>query len=69
MKCETCENYKRHKLIAEYSNSGEEEYLESGSCELLLKVLQMSNSDLIWIKQLTIQSTFSCCFYHKKKVY
>jgi len=64
-KCKTCEHFQRdkwHKSI----DPKEEEQL-GGHCEILLKMLQMTNSKLCWLERLHIQESFGCVFHKEGK--
>jgi len=65
IKCKECKYFKRgkwHKVI----DPNESPQL-GGYCDKLLRILQMTNSKLIWIDNLYIQEEFGCILGEKNQ--
>jgi len=65
IKCKDCKYFEQgkwHKVI-----DPDESPQHGGYCEKLLKVLQITNSKLVWLDKLYIQEEFGCVIGKRKE--
>ena len=61
IKCKECKMFERGKW---HESLGGGDQL-GGNCPLLLKTLQMNNSDMVWKEKIYVQESFGCIFGRK----